>query len=232
MPDGSVLPHAETAMSLLGASPKIAAKKADVIVNALGFPNPYTLSKHLAEDLVAELHTQGRLNACIVRPSIVGANAGGPAPGKRREEREQFFVLFFFFLRSLSHLFRGVISLRSWLFQAPAVLWPIWKARIERATNERRLTCSWKTPPKKNHAGYFGNTAGATSMILAFASGMATFSCHDPDNVFDLVPCDVVAAAVLGAAAGVAAGGSPCGPGTQPLIVHASSSTSYCERYG
>ena len=69
-------------------------------------------------------------------------------------------------------------------------------------------------------------------MILAFASGMATFSCHDPDNVFDLVPCDVVAAAVLGAAAGVAAGGSPCGPGTQPMIVHAASSTSYCERYG
>jgi fatty acyl-CoA reductase len=69
-------------------------------------------------------------------------------------------------------------------------------------------------------------------MILAFASGMATFSCHDPDNVFDLVPCDVVASAVLGAAAGVAAGGSPCGPGKLPLIVHASSSTSYCERYG
>jgi len=69
-------------------------------------------------------------------------------------------------------------------------------------------------------------------MILAFASGMATFSCHDPDNVFDLVPCDVVAAAVLGAAAAVAAGGSPSGPGTQPMIVHAASSTSYCERYG
>ena len=160
MPDGSILPHAETATMLLGASPKLAAKKADASVKTLGFPNPYTLSKHLAEDLVAELHTQGRLNACIVRPSIVGANAGGPAPG------------------------------------------------------------------------YFGNTAGATSMILAFASGMATFSCHDPDNVFDLVPCDVVAAAVLGAAAGVAAGGSPCGPGTQPMIVHAASSTSYCERYG
>jgi len=93
MPDGSVLPHAETAMSLLGASPKIAAKKADAIVKTLGFPNPYTLSKHLAEDLVAELHTQGRLNACIVRPSIVGANAGGPAPGKKRRS---FFPFFYF----------------------------------------------------------------------------------------------------------------------------------------
>ena len=93
MPDGSVLPHAETATSLLGASPKIAAKKADAIVKTLGFPNAYTLSKHLAEDLVAELHTEGRLNACIVRPSIVGANAGGPAPGK--EGRRRVFLLLF-----------------------------------------------------------------------------------------------------------------------------------------
>ena len=96
MPDGSVLPHAETATSLLGASPKVAAKKAEAIVKTLGFPNAYTLSKHLAEDLVAELHTQGRLNACIVRPSIVGANAGGPAPGKREFFMTVFFIHFVF----------------------------------------------------------------------------------------------------------------------------------------
>ena len=32
-------------------------------------------------------------------------------------------------------------------------------------------------------AGYFGNTAGPTALTLAFASGMARFTCLNPDHV-------------------------------------------------
>lgn len=51
--------------------------------------------------------------------------------------------------------------------------------------------------------------------MLAYASGMATFSAHNPNNVWDMVPCDTVCALIaascttLAAAAGVTAGAAP-----------------------
>ena len=157
LPDGSLVRHADTAAELLGLPPREATLAANKIVAKLGYPNAYTLSKHLAEDLVAELHASGRVTACIVRPSIIGANAYGPS------------------------------------------------------------------------SGYFGNTAGPTSLTLAFASGMARFTCLNPDHVWDIIPCDIVAACVLGTAAALAAGAaSP----TTPLITHCASSVSNGERYG
>jgi nucleoside-diphosphate-sugar epimerase len=57
---------------------------ANVRAAALGlrwnFPNNYTLSKHLAEQLVAQ-HQQQGLPACIVRPSLVCAVLYEPVPG-------------------------------------------------------------------------------------------------------------------------------------------------------
>ena len=155
--DGSPVLHADTAAELLGLPPKEATRAADRLVAELGYPNAYTLSKHLAEDLVAELHAAGRVTACIVRPSIVGANAYGPS------------------------------------------------------------------------AGYFGNTAGPTSLTLAFASGMARFTCLNPDHVWDIIPADIVAACILGTAAALAAGAAPA---DLPLITHCASSVSNGERYG
>jgi alcohol-forming fatty acyl-CoA reductase len=157
LPDGTPVRHADTAAELLGLPPKEATATANKLVAKLGYPNAYTLSKHLAEDLVAELHAAGRITACIVRPSIVGANAYGPS------------------------------------------------------------------------SGYFGNTAGPTSLTLAFASGMARFTCLNPDHVWDIIPCDIVAACVLGTAAALAAGAAPA---DEPLITHCASSVSNGERYG
>ncbi len=34
-------------------------------------------------------------------------------------------------------------------------------------------------------------------------AGMARFTCHDPNNVWDLVPCDTVASAILLTAAAI-----------------------------
>jgi nucleoside-diphosphate-sugar epimerase len=57
---------------------------ADVRASALGlrwgFPNNYTFSKHLAEQLVGQAHQQG-LPVCIVRPSLVCAVLYEPIPG-------------------------------------------------------------------------------------------------------------------------------------------------------
>ena len=158
LPDGRAVPHAATAEALLGMSQKAAAKAAAALVKGLGFPNAYTLSKHFSEDLVADLHARGDLNAAIVRPSVIGPVAGAPCPG------------------------------------------------------------------------YFGNGAGMTAAILSFASGMARFSCYDPDHVWDNIPCDTVVAATLGAAAAAVAAGAR--DPEAPLIVHAASSASHCERYG
>lgn len=35
------------------------------------------------------------------------------------------------------------------------------------------------------------------ALWAAWGAGMARFMCHDPHNVFDCVPCDVVASVVL-----------------------------------
>lgn len=45
-----------------------------------GFPNTYTMGKHLTEKLVAEYHEDG-LPVVILRPSLVGNVAGKPYPG-------------------------------------------------------------------------------------------------------------------------------------------------------
>jgi len=60
------------------------AAAADIRASALGlrwgFPNNYTLSKHLAEQLVQHYHQEG-LPVCIVRPSLVCAVLYQPIPG-------------------------------------------------------------------------------------------------------------------------------------------------------
>ena len=136
----TVLSHAAVAAELLALPAAAATKAADRLVAEFGFPNAYTLSKHLAEDAVSDA-VEGklavfaaavaaaaaekgkekqedstlppkRLRAAIVRPTIIGACAGGPAPG------------------------------------------------------------------------YFGNAAGPTQLMLAYASEMATFLCHNPNHVW------------------------------------------------
>ena len=103
----TVLSHADVVAELLALPAAAATKAADKLVAEFGFPNAYTLSKHLAEDAVADAvegklamfsqksqeseteeesassssSTKRRLRAAIVRPTIIGACAGGPAPG-------------------------------------------------------------------------------------------------------------------------------------------------------
>lgn len=46
-----------------------------------GFPNTYTMGKHLAEQLVARYQAQLDMPVAVVRPSLVSAIAGEPYPG-------------------------------------------------------------------------------------------------------------------------------------------------------
>ncbi len=47
----------------------------------------------------------------------------------------------------------------------------------------------------------FKTDSSLLSHWSCFAAGMARFVCHDPQNVFDCIPCDVVASVVLLSAA-------------------------------
>ena len=105
----TVLSHAAVAAELLALPAAAATKAADRLVAEFGFPNACTLSKHRAEDAVSDA-VEGklvvfaaaaaaaaaekgkekeedstlppkRLRAAIVRPTTIGACAGGPAPG-------------------------------------------------------------------------------------------------------------------------------------------------------
>ena len=55
--------------------------QAQDLLRDVGLPNSYTLTKHMAEGLVADMHAAGVLPVAIVRPSIIGCIAHKPVPG-------------------------------------------------------------------------------------------------------------------------------------------------------
>ncbi|BDA41209.1 probable fatty acyl-CoA reductase 2 [Coccomyxa sp. Obi] len=78
--------------------------------------------------------------------------------------------------------------------------------------------CTARSP----HPGYFGNNAGPTSIALAFALGIATFTSHRADSVFDVIPGDVCSSIILASAAALSQKQRRT---ESPLVVHACSST-------
>ncbi|CAL8466501.1 g6037 [Coccomyxa elongata] len=78
--------------------------------------------------------------------------------------------------------------------------------------------CTARSP----HPGYFGNNAGPTSIALAFALGIATFTSHRADSVFDVIPGDVCSSIILASAASASQKQRRT---SSPLVVHACSST-------
>lgn len=51
------------------------------MLREVGLPNCYTLTKHMAECLLADAHSAGRMRVAIVRPSVIGCLAYSPLPG-------------------------------------------------------------------------------------------------------------------------------------------------------
>lgn len=54
--------------------------QAQRLLKEVGLPNSYTFTKHMCEDLLAELHCK-EFPVCITRPTIIGAIAHLPVPG-------------------------------------------------------------------------------------------------------------------------------------------------------
>ena len=54
--------------------------QAQRVLKEVHLPNSYTLTKHMCEDLLAELHCK-KFPVCINRPTIIGAIANLPVPG-------------------------------------------------------------------------------------------------------------------------------------------------------
>lgn len=58
-----------------------ACLQAQAVQRKVGHPNNYTLTKHMAECLLADAHAAGRMRVAIVRPSVIGSIAYSPLPG-------------------------------------------------------------------------------------------------------------------------------------------------------
>lgn len=54
--------------------------QAQRVLKQAGLPNNYLLTKHMCEDMLADLHSDS-FRVAIVRPTIVGAVAEAPLPG-------------------------------------------------------------------------------------------------------------------------------------------------------
>ena len=54
--------------------------QAQNVLKQVKLPNCYTMTKHMCEELLADLHCEA-FPVAIVRPSIVGAIARAPVPG-------------------------------------------------------------------------------------------------------------------------------------------------------
>ena len=79
---GKRLDHAALAASLRAADPAAAEAITATALKMCGLPNAYCLTKHMAERLVVDFSAAAaRPGMAIVRPSIVGALAHGPAAG-------------------------------------------------------------------------------------------------------------------------------------------------------
>eukprot|EP00884_Botryococcus_braunii_P005665 jgi/Botrbrau1/1509/Bobra.178_3s0060.2 len=71
--------------------------------------------------------------------------------------------------------------------------------------------------------GYFGNSAGSTAYLLAYGMGIATYTAHRPESIYDLIPADLVGSIILAATAATAQ--HLISTGKDPVVVHACAST-------
>ncbi|KAK9791374.1 hypothetical protein WJX73_003514 [Symbiochloris irregularis] len=78
--NGSALDHSHIAAAFADLTPQQAEEQTAKYLKATGHTNTYTLSKHMTEEVIRDLHRAG-VPCTIVRPSAVGAVANSPCPG-------------------------------------------------------------------------------------------------------------------------------------------------------
>ena len=126
-----VVDHGALMCSLLAIEDRgAAARVAQKVVDALGFPNAYTLTKNCCEKLVADWH-EGRASAATSSASAAASSSASAAAATKNDKT--------------SSALAGKLAI-----VRPTIIGPIGDGE---------------------HRGYFGNGAGITSLVLAFATG-------------------------------------------------------------
>jgi hypothetical protein len=159
--------------------------RAEGLLAQWNFPNNYTLSKHLAEYMVADYQKCFNLPVAIVRPTLISSVARDPYPGELRSPRMLASPCCLLFQLMLQPLILLVLFLPLLTLLLLLLL--------------LLLLC----------AGYTGNFAGHVGATLAFMAGLfdsPSASNYKASNVWDVIPADVCVNVILATAAALAAG--------------------------
>ena len=181
--------------------------QAQSILRKLDLPNSYTLTKHMAEELLADHHAAGTFRVSIVRPSIVGALAYAPLPGYFGNTAGVTAAALAFATGEWPDRHCSSTTNASSRTQAEALVEVV-------STNtalqmEVQVTNGQCREQKRSFA--VSDVASPSFLLLGrwlrlmltdcTCAGMAQYTCHNPHNVYDIIPCDVVGSVIMGAAA-------------------------------
>jgi len=193
--------------------------QATAYLRQTGHVNAYTLTKAMTEQLIASFHSAA-FPVAIVRPSIVGAIARAPLPGYFGNSAGATAYFMAYATGALPQLCRApwtstCIMLAFVAFIEVTTFRLCFKLlQCQDLANAMLMCCPHHLSPDLISVVGMRTTVPAGPALgqqsvqgraLADVSapgvaGMATFTCHKPHHVFDVVPADVCAAVILATA--------------------------------
>ncbi len=135
--------------------------------------NGYTLTKHMCEELLEELHSSSAYRTSFVRPTMIGPIAFEPLPG---------------YFGNTGGMTATVLAFASGDLMNASHDFPFSSCLIANSS-----------VPLVQRTGIALCKYGSSEPLLQH-TGMARFTCHHPDHILDFIPCDLVATTVLVAA--------------------------------
>lgn len=182
--------------------PAAADVRASALGQRFGFPNNYTLSKNLAEQLVAHHQREG-LPVCIVRPSLVCACLYEPVPGHVVSALWLCWTLEFLSQEPCNALQEHVL----WQpLGNPAVV-PVCVVVPPTPLSLLTERTAWSVCVCVRQGNWAGPIGASAALALGFYHSLSCVS-SQPLHVWDVMPADLVVSCILAAAAAVAAGRS------------------------
>ena len=189
--------------------------QAQRLLKEVGLPNSYTLTKHMCEDLLEELHCK-KFPVCITRPTIIGAIAHLPVPGYfgNAAGLTSATLAFATGVRTTQLSLYGANALISY---SPCKAARLHSNAVQTQIHSPCMPCSslhnfamvsCPTSPLAHsglrtlhyRARQLRGSWTLHDIVTLRDTGMARFTCHDPHNVYDVIPCDLVASGILVAA--------------------------------
>jgi fatty acyl-CoA reductase len=195
---------------LLLLPPAAAQDRATALAARWGFPNNYTLGKHLTEQLVAAARTRHGLPLAIVRPSLVAAVAVEPLPG--------YIGNFAGPIGASAAMAIGLYHSLSCVSSQPLHVWDAVPGDVVAAVVLAAAAAV--------SAGVDGAIAAAGAAQRALGNTNSSSSSNTNSCAAGGITAGPVTASKLAAAAGAAQDGAPPHSG-HILIVHAATSSTY-----